>query len=165
MDSPGLKDALCDNFFLWCSMVFNIFDNIQTLSLNNFFRKCLRFAFSLSQSCHSLGSYLLAKQLSIWILTNIFLFLIGCLAPSDETSVREMQHLVGKVEEMKQQRAMLATQLRESTCQDDITRQLVTRTGESLDTIFSQEMQKHQRYVSINIKLSFHWVLNIKLVF
>lgn len=67
-----------------------------------------------------------------------------------------MKHLVGKVEEMKQQRAMLASQLRESTCQDDITRQLVTRTGESLDTIFSQEMQKHQRYVSIKIKLSFY---------
>jgi hypothetical protein len=73
-----------------------------------------------------------------------------------------MQHLVGKVEEMKQQRAMLATQLRESTCQDDITRQLVTRTGESLDTIFSQEMQKHQRYVSTNIRLSFHKALNMK---
>lgn len=70
-------------------------------------------------------------------------------SPINESSVREMQHLVGKVEEMKQQRAMLATQLRESTCQDDITRQLVTRTGESLDTIFSQEMQKHQRYVSL----------------
>lgn len=56
--------------------------------------------------------------------------------------------MVGKVEEMKQQRAMLATQLRESTCQDDITRQLVTRTGESLKAIFSQEMQKHERYVS-----------------
>jgi tyrosine-protein phosphatase non-receptor type 23 len=76
-----------------------------------------------------------------------------------------MQHLVGKVEEMKQQRAMLATQLRESTCQDDITRQLVTRTGESLDTIFSQEMQKHQRYVSIKIKLSFYGALNMKLEF
>ncbi|PNF24579.1 hypothetical protein B7P43_G03064 [Cryptotermes secundus] len=70
-------------------------------------------------------------------------------SPSDESSVKEMKHLVGKVEEMKQQRAMLASQLRESTCQDDITRQLVTRTGESLDTIFSQEMQKHQRYVAL----------------
>ncbi|XP_069698409.1 tyrosine-protein phosphatase non-receptor type 23 isoform X3 [Periplaneta americana] len=70
-------------------------------------------------------------------------------SPIDESSVKEMQHLVSKVEEMRRQRAMLATQLRESTCQDDITRQLVTRTGESLDTIFSQEMQKHQRYVSL----------------
>jgi hypothetical protein len=73
-----------------------------------------------------------------------------------------MQHLVGKVEEMKQQRAMLATQLRESTCQDDITRQLVTRTGESLDAIFSQEMQKHQRYVSTSIMLPFDKAMSVK---
>jgi hypothetical protein len=75
-----------------------------------------------------------------------------------------MQHLVGKVEEMKQQRAMLATQLRESTCQDDITRQLVTRTGESLDAVFNQEMQKHQRYVSTSTRLSFDKALSVKSV-
>jgi len=73
-----------------------------------------------------------------------------------------MQRLVGKVEEMKQQRAMLATQLRESTCHDDITRQLVTRTGESLDAIFSQEMQKHQRYVSTISRLPFGKAPNMK---
>ncbi|KDR21340.1 Tyrosine-protein phosphatase non-receptor type 23 [Zootermopsis nevadensis] len=67
----------------------------------------------------------------------------------DDSSVREMRHLVAKVEEMRQQRAMLSTQLRESIFQDDITRQLVTRTGESLDAIFSQELQKHQRCVSL----------------
>ena len=72
--------------------------------------------------------------------------------------------MVGKVEEMKQQRAMLATQLRESTCQDDITRQLVTRTGESLDAIFNQEMQKHQRYVSTISGLLFDKALSVKCV-
>jgi len=71
--------------------------------------------------------------------------------------------LVGKVEEMRRQRAMLAAQLRESTCQDDITHQLVTRTGESLDTIFSQEMQKHQRYVSMKTRILFYPALNVKL--
>lgn len=70
--------------------------------------------------------------------------------------------MVGKVEEMKQQRAMLATQLRESTCQDDITRQLVTRSGESLDAVFSQEMQKHQRYVSRISRLPFDKALSVK---
>jgi tyrosine-protein phosphatase non-receptor type 23 len=94
---------------------------------------------------------------SIQFQSNIFIF-IGSLASSiDESSVREMQHLVGKVEEMRQQRAMLSTQLRESIFQDDITRQLVTRTGESLDTIFSQELQKHQKYVSMQTKLLFIW--------
>ncbi|CAG2059549.1 unnamed protein product, partial [Timema podura] len=68
-------------------------------------------------------------------------------SPADDSSRKEMQHLVNKVEEMKRQRSMLATQLRDSITQDDITRQLVTRTGEPLDTIFSQEMQKHERYL------------------
>nr|CAD7453993.1 unnamed protein product [Timema tahoe] len=68
--------------------------------------------------------------------------------PADDSSRKEMQHLVNKVDEMKRQRSMLATQLRDSITQDDITRQLVTRTGEPLDTIFSQEMQKHERYVT-----------------
>ncbi|PSN50877.1 hypothetical protein C0J52_12740 [Blattella germanica] len=71
------------------------------------------------------------------------------VAHIDESSVKEMQHLLGKVEEMKRQRAMLATQLRESTCQDDITHLLVTHTGESQDSLFNQELQKHQRYVSL----------------
>ncbi|XP_049813399.1 tyrosine-protein phosphatase non-receptor type 23 isoform X1 [Schistocerca nitens] len=69
--------------------------------------------------------------------------------PEDEASIKELQHLIDKVDEMKKQRATLAAQLRESVCQDDITRQLVTRTGESLETIFSQEMQKHQKYETI----------------
>lgn len=69
--------------------------------------------------------------------------------PEDEAAIKELQHLIDKVDEMKKQRATLAAQLRESVCQDDITRQLVTRTGESLETIFSQEMQKHQKYVTI----------------
>ncbi|XP_046689014.1 tyrosine-protein phosphatase non-receptor type 23-like, partial [Homalodisca vitripennis] len=62
--------------------------------------------------------------------------------------VNEMQHLVGKVEEMRRQRAMLATQLRESVCGDDITAQLVTRQHDNLDTIFQEELQKHSKYVT-----------------
>lgn len=64
-----------------------------------------------------------------------------------EPIIKEMQHLVGKVEEMKRQRAMLATQLRESICSDDITAQLVTRQGENLEKIFAQELEKHSKYV------------------
>lgn len=63
--------------------------------------------------------------------------------------VQEMQHLVGKVEEMRRQRAMLATQLRESICGDDITAQLVTRQNENLETVFQEELQKHVKYVSL----------------
>lgn len=69
-------------------------------------------------------------------------------APGDDLSIKEMQHLVGKVEEMKQQRLMLADTLRAATSSDDITTQLVTRAGEALDTIFQHELQKHHRIVS-----------------
>ncbi|GLH05002.1 Tyrosine-protein phosphatase non-receptor type 61F [Gryllus bimaculatus] len=67
----------------------------------------------------------------------------------DQEAVEKLRQLVAKVEEMRRQRAMLSAQLRESICQDDITRQLVTRASEPLDTIFNQELQKHQRYVSL----------------
>lgn len=61
-----------------------------------------------------------------------------------------MQTLVSKVAEMRNQRAMLATQLRESVCTDDITGKLVTTQADNLDALFQQEMQKHAKYVS-------HW--------
>ncbi|KAK7863656.1 hypothetical protein R5R35_006186 [Gryllus longicercus] len=67
----------------------------------------------------------------------------------DQEAVEKLRQLVAKVEEMRRQRAMLSAQLRESICQDDITRQLVTRASEPLDAIFNQELQKHQRYVSL----------------
>lgn len=56
--------------------------------------------------------------------------------------------LVDKVGEMRKQRAMLASQLRESVCSDDITAQLVTRVDERKEDIFEREMQKHNKYVS-----------------
>lgn len=77
------------------------------------------------------------------------------LAVEEDMAVKEMIHLVGKVEEMRRQRSMLATQLRESVCSDDITTQLVTRQGENLDTLFAQELQKHSKYVGTNLHIIF----------
>ncbi|KAJ9584232.1 hypothetical protein L9F63_021437, partial [Diploptera punctata] len=74
---------------------------------------------------------------------------IALETPADEESEREMQYLTNKVDDMRKKRAMLVAQLRESVCQDDITHQLVTHTGESLDAVFSQEMEKHQTYVNL----------------
>lgn len=74
---------------------------------------------------------------------------VAVLKLEEDPAVKEMMHLVGKVEEMRRQRSMLATQLRESVCSDDITSQLVTRQGENLDTLFAQELQKHSKYVSL----------------
>lgn len=74
---------------------------------------------------------------------------VAVLQLEEDPAVQEMIHLVGKVEEMRRQRSMLATQLRESVCGDDITAQLVTRQGENLDSLFSQELQKHSKYVAL----------------
>ena len=67
---------------------------------------------------------------------------------SEDQTLKDVIMLVGKVDEMRRQRSMLACQLRESICSDDITTQLVTRQNENTETIFQQEMQKHNRYVS-----------------
>lgn len=65
----------------------------------------------------------------------------------DNASIAEMRTLVAKVNEMQTQRNMLVAMLRESVNSDDITSQLVTRTGESLDDIFKQEIEKHNKQV------------------
>ncbi|XP_014253355.1 tyrosine-protein phosphatase non-receptor type 23 [Cimex lectularius] len=65
----------------------------------------------------------------------------------EDQSLNEVITLVNKVNEMRKQRAMLASQLRESVCSDDITGQLITRADEKLEDIFSKEMQKHDKYV------------------
>lgn len=66
-----------------------------------------------------------------------------------DSSLNEVIMLVNKVGEMRRQRAMLASQLRESLCSDDITGQLVTRSEEKPEDIFVKELQKHDKYVSI----------------
>lgn len=59
----------------------------------------------------------------------------------------DMRSLVEKVNEMRAQRSMLVLQLRDAVNGDDITSQLLTRTGESLDEIFKQEIEKHNKTV------------------
>ncbi|CAG9825233.1 unnamed protein product [Phaedon cochleariae] len=64
----------------------------------------------------------------------------------DENSLKDLEMLVAKVDEMKTQRAMLWAQLRESVHQDDITNSLVTKQpNQSLEQLFQQELQKHQQ--------------------
>ncbi|XP_039279943.1 LOW QUALITY PROTEIN: tyrosine-protein phosphatase non-receptor type 23 [Nilaparvata lugens] len=74
---------------------------------------------------------------------------ISCLNLEDCHDLKEVRHLLSKVEEMRRQRSMLATQLRESICGDDITSQLVTRQAENLEAVFSKELEKHSQYVSL----------------
>ena len=62
-----------------------------------------------------------------------------------------MQNLMEKVEEMRSQRAMLTSQLRDSICKDDITQLLITHPNENFDSLFQEELKKHQDIVSVSL--------------
>ncbi|KRT83132.1 tyrosine phosphatase [Oryctes borbonicus] len=68
----------------------------------------------------------------------------------DETRLAEIQKLVGKVEEMRNQRTMLWGQLRDAVHQDDITGILVTKQNEpNLDQLFQKELDKHKKLADL----------------
>ncbi|XP_050050183.1 tyrosine-protein phosphatase non-receptor type 23-like isoform X1 [Dermacentor andersoni] len=70
--------------------------------------------------------------------------------PNNEAVVKELSHLLDKVEEMKKQRQMLHSHLRDALQKDDITRQIVTRNkGEDLQAFFATELKKHDQEVSL----------------
>ncbi|KAL1424172.1 hypothetical protein MTO96_003667 [Rhipicephalus appendiculatus] len=70
--------------------------------------------------------------------------------PNNEAVVKELSHLLDKVEEMKKQRQMLHSHLRDALQKDDITRQIVTRNkGEDLQAFFAAELKKHDQEVSL----------------
>lgn len=70
--------------------------------------------------------------------------------PNNEVVVKELSHLLDKVEEMKKQRQMLHTHLRDALQKDDVTRQIVTRNkGEELQAFFAAELKKHDQEVSL----------------
>ncbi|EFA03751.2 tyrosine-protein phosphatase non-receptor type 23 [Tribolium castaneum] len=67
----------------------------------------------------------------------------------DENCVREIESLISKVEEMRNQRAMLWSQFREAVHKDDITSVLVTRKDQPLDQVFQQELEKHHELTNL----------------
>ncbi|KAL3280960.1 hypothetical protein HHI36_004185 [Cryptolaemus montrouzieri] len=68
----------------------------------------------------------------------------------DAPALREIEMLLGKVEEMKTQRGVLWAQLRDALHKDDITGVLVTRqSSQSIDDIFKQELEKHQQLTTL----------------
>ncbi|BES89352.1 BRO1 [Nesidiocoris tenuis] len=68
---------------------------------------------------------------------------------NDNPTLNEVIMLVNKVGEMRRQRATLASQLRESICSDDITGLLVTRINDNVEEIFTKELEKHDKYVTL----------------
>ncbi|XP_046386380.1 tyrosine-protein phosphatase non-receptor type 23 isoform X2 [Ischnura elegans] len=77
----------------------------------------------------------------------------AALSSDAKDGLSELRRLMAKVDEMRQQRATLSSQLRESVCADDITRRLVTLSSSadqpSQESLFQQELQKHQKYVTL----------------
>lgn len=65
----------------------------------------------------------------------------------DQSAIKELQRLLDKVEEMRKQRQMLYTQLREALQADDITKLATHQTD--LEALFTQELAKHQRLTSL----------------
>lgn len=65
----------------------------------------------------------------------------------DQAAIKELQRLLDKVEEMRKQRQMLYTQLREALQADDITKLATHQTD--LEALFTQELTKHQRLTSL----------------
>lgn len=70
--------------------------------------------------------------------------------PNNEAVVKELSHLLDKVDEMKQQRQMLLSRLREAIQKDDVTKQIVTRNkDQDLQAFFNAELKKHDEDVGL----------------
>ncbi|GLV42515.1 myopic [Carabus blaptoides fortunei] len=68
----------------------------------------------------------------------------------DEVIIKDLESLVGKVDEMRAQRATLVAQLREAVCADDITTLLVTKPPNlTMDQLFQRELNKHKRQAAL----------------
>lgn len=70
--------------------------------------------------------------------------------PNNEAVVKELTLLFDKVDEMRNQRKMLHSCLREALQKDDITKQIVTRNkSEDLQTFFANQLKRHEPSVSL----------------
>ncbi|XP_074593659.1 tyrosine-protein phosphatase non-receptor type protein myopic [Brevipalpus obovatus] len=69
--------------------------------------------------------------------------------PYDEQNVREIEKLLDKVQEMKDQRAALEAQLREAIKNDDVLKQILAHSKEELEGIFQKELKKYDKTVNL----------------
>jgi tyrosine-protein phosphatase non-receptor type 23 len=85
------------------------------------------------------------NRLTILMFLN-YSFLVGEV---DGEAINQMKRLIGKVDEMRKQRIVLEQQLRDSIHSDDITKQLVIKKDQDLETVFIEELQKHDKITQI----------------
>ncbi|XP_015793456.1 tyrosine-protein phosphatase non-receptor type 23-like [Tetranychus urticae] len=69
--------------------------------------------------------------------------------PFDEDNIKEIEKLLDKVQEMKNQRASLEKQLREEVQSDDVLKHVIAHSKDELETIFEKELAKYDKTVSL----------------
>uniref|UniRef100_A0A336M0Q9 CSON009406 protein n=1 Tax=Culicoides sonorensis TaxID=179676 RepID=A0A336M0Q9_CULSO len=67
----------------------------------------------------------------------------------DEAALKDLDLLLKKVDEMKSQREILISQLRESINNDDITSQVIAWGDKKIEKLFEQELTKHDKYIKL----------------
>ncbi len=67
------------------------------------------------------------------------------LDEESEASIAEVQRILKKVDEMRNQRAMLWEQFRQEMLADDITKKLVVHKDKEMSEIFAIELKKHEQ--------------------
>lgn len=72
-----------------------------------------------------------------------------CGAEINPNALNETRHLLGKVNEMRLQRAQLFSQLNDDIQKDDITAQLIAWGDRNVDELFKAELGKHTQLTSI----------------
>lgn len=82
---------------------------------------------------------------------------VGKSSAGDEEVIRKLEKLLEKVDEMKQQRASLLSQLRQSLNDDDVIKHVVAASSElELRNVFDREIKKHNKFLhplQANLKL------------
>lgn len=69
---------------------------------------------------------------------------------NDDGTVQELKRLLDKVDEMRRQRQMLESQLRDYLQNDDITKQLIMKDRKNdLQNVFEDELKKHNQRVAL----------------
>lgn len=69
--------------------------------------------------------------------------------PFDEDNINEIERLLDKVQEMKNQRALLERQLRESIQQDDVMKHVLAHSKDEVESIFKKKLQKYDGKVAL----------------
>lgn len=82
-------------------------------------------------------------------LTDVQRSVPTCKDADDVDTVKQLNALLAKVNEMRMQRAQFFNNLRAATTSDDITAQVIAWGDKKLEKLFKKELQKHEKTVSL----------------